>query len=176
MLYRLISKFFSYFRKSNKSIEYKIGNKKFHNSLIDSLVPDFVEIGDNFVSGPGSIVLAHDASLFFHIGKYRVEKTKIGDNVFVGANAVIMPGITIGDGAIIGAGSVVTHDVEAYSVVAGTPAKKICSVRQYIEKCEIKNCLVETPSSFNKMANNEILNSDDILEFRKMCFDHFNLK
>ena len=49
----------------------------------------------------------------------------IGDDVWVGVSAVILPGITIGDGAIIAAGSVVTKDVEAYSIVAGSPAKHI---------------------------------------------------
>lgn len=49
----------------------------------------------------------------------------IGNDVWIGANAVIMPGITIGDGAIIGAGAVVTKDVDAYSVVGGVPARHI---------------------------------------------------
>jgi virginiamycin A acetyltransferase len=48
---------------------------------------------------------------------------KIGNDVTIGANAVILPGVTIGDGAIIGAGTVVTHDVPPYAVVAGGPAK-----------------------------------------------------
>ena len=49
----------------------------------------------------------------------------IGNDVWIGHNAVIMPGVNIGNGAVIGAGAVVTKDVEAYSVVAGVPAKKI---------------------------------------------------
>ncbi len=51
--------------------------------------------------------------------------TKIGNDVWVGFDATIMPGITIGDGAIIGSKSVVTKDVEPYSVVGGNPAKLI---------------------------------------------------
>lgn len=47
----------------------------------------------------------------------------IGNDVLIGANAIILPGVTVGDGAIIGAGSVVTHNVPAYAVVAGVPAK-----------------------------------------------------
>lgn len=46
----------------------------------------------------------------------------IGNDVWIGANAVIMRGLSIGDGAIIGAGSVVTHDVKPYSIVCGNPA------------------------------------------------------
>ena len=51
--------------------------------------------------------------------------TKIGNDVYIGHDAFIMPGISIGDGAIIGARSVVTKDVPSYSIVAGVPAKII---------------------------------------------------
>ena len=49
----------------------------------------------------------------------------IEDNVFVFSNAMIMPGVTIHEGAIVLAGSVVTKDVEAWTIVGGNPAKKI---------------------------------------------------
>lgn len=52
-------------------------------------------------------------------------KVSIGDDCWIGMNAVIMPGVTVGKGAVIGANSVVTHDVEPYAVVAGAPAKRI---------------------------------------------------
>lgn len=58
------------------------------------------------------------------IGKEE-EHTYIGNDVWIGLNAIIMRGITIGDGAVIGAGSIVTKDVEPYSVVVGVPAKHI---------------------------------------------------
>jgi virginiamycin A acetyltransferase len=51
--------------------------------------------------------------------------TTIGDDVWIGHQAFIMPGVTIGSGAIIGAGSVVTKDVPPYTIVAGNPAKLI---------------------------------------------------
>lgn len=51
--------------------------------------------------------------------------TTIGNDIWVGANALIKDGVTIGDGAIIGAGAVVTKDVEPYTIVAGVPAKTI---------------------------------------------------
>lgn len=53
--------------------------------------------------------------------------TKIGRDVWVGANAVILGGVTIGDGAVIAAGAVVSRDVEAGAVVAGVPARRINS-------------------------------------------------
>ncbi len=51
--------------------------------------------------------------------------TKIGNDVWIGYNSTIMPGITIGDGAIIASNSTVVKDVEPYSVVGGNPAKEI---------------------------------------------------
>lgn len=51
--------------------------------------------------------------------------TVIGDGVWIGMRAMIMPGVKIGEGAVIAAGAVVTDDVEPYAVVAGVPAKKI---------------------------------------------------
>lgn len=51
--------------------------------------------------------------------------TQIGNDCWIGNNVIILQGKTIGDGAIIAAGSVVTKDVEPYSIVAGVPAKKI---------------------------------------------------
>lgn len=162
--------------KKEKSIEYKIGNVKYHNSLVDSLVPDLVEIGDNFISAPGSIILAHDASLLIQYREYRVQKTIIGNNVFLGANAVILPGVNIGDGAIIGAGSVVTKDVEKHTVVAGNPAKEISTVEEYREKCYQKRILVKAPKSFNKIFENKLLEQADIDEFRKNCVEHYRVK
>jgi acetyltransferase-like isoleucine patch superfamily enzyme len=53
----------------------------------------------------------------------------IGDSVFIGANATILMGVTIGEHAVIGAGAVVNHDVEAYSIVAGVPARRIGTVK-----------------------------------------------
>lgn len=53
----------------------------------------------------------------------------IGDDVWIGRRAIIMPGVTIGDGCVIGAGAVVTKDIPPYSVAGGVPAKVIKSRR-----------------------------------------------
>lgn len=51
--------------------------------------------------------------------------TKIGNDVWIGVRAIVLSGVTIGDGAVIGAGAVVTADVAPYAIVAGNPAKVI---------------------------------------------------
>lgn len=53
------------------------------------------------------------------------ERTKVGNDVWIGQNAIVMDGVTIGTGAIIGAGSIVTKDIPEYAIMAGTPAKLI---------------------------------------------------
>ena len=59
----------------------------------------------------------------------KVEEIHIEDEVWIGANVTILPGVTIGKNSIIGAGSVVTKSVEPYSICAGVPARKIRDVR-----------------------------------------------
>jgi acetyltransferase-like isoleucine patch superfamily enzyme len=56
------------------------------------------------------------------------EPVRIGDHVFIGANATILMGVTIGDRAVVGAGAVVTANVEPNSIVAGVPARRIGTV------------------------------------------------
>ncbi len=62
---------------------------------------------------------------FSHNDFYDNKKTVIGNDVWIGSNCLIKEGVSIGDGAIIGMGSVVTHDVPAYEIWAGTPARFI---------------------------------------------------
>lgn len=54
---------------------------------------------------------------------------KIKDDVWIGAGAIILSGVTIGECSVIGAGAVVTKDVEPYTVVAGVPARKIKDIK-----------------------------------------------
>jgi acetyltransferase-like isoleucine patch superfamily enzyme len=62
---------------------------------------------------------------YYHPQKENDGILRIGNDVWMGARVIINPGIKVGDGAIIGSGSVVTHNVEPYSVVVGCPAKLI---------------------------------------------------
>lgn len=88
-----------------------------------------VDIGDDTVIGPGLYLIAGDHEFatpgisFRGAPKGRNEAIKIGRNVWIGGRATVLKGVTIGDGAIIAAGSVVTRDVEPFAVVAGVPAQ-----------------------------------------------------
>ena len=90
-----------------------------------------ITIGDDVTMSIRVTVMAHDASTKKNLGYTKIGQVHIGNHVFIGANTTILPGVTIGDYAVIGAGSIVTHDVPAKTVVAGIPAKEICSVDEY---------------------------------------------
>ena len=88
---------------------------------LDKTNPKGIYIGKQTVITTGVVILTHN----YVMGDGTFVDTKIGDNVFIGANSIIMPGITIGNNIIIGAGSVVTKDIEDFSIVAGNPARFI---------------------------------------------------
>lgn len=149
-------------------IKYKIGNVKYHNTEIDSLIPQMIEIGDDFISAPGSKILAHDASTYIFVRKHRIEKTVIGDRVFLGANAIIMPGVTVGNDVIIGAGAIVTKNIESGMVVVGSPARVVSTVKDYIKKCQERDVLFDTPKSFEKVfTTGSGVTGEDVLDFQE---------
>ena len=100
----------------------------------DTNFPFLIELGDQVQMAGGTVVLAHDASPNLFTGKARLGKVRILGRTFIGQNCVILPGVTIGEGCIIGAGSVVSRDIPPGSVAAGSPAKRICSVADYFAR------------------------------------------
>ena len=93
-----------------------------------------IEIGDNVTMAPGVHILCHDASTKAFLGYTKIGNVNIGSNVFIGAKSVILPGVKIGSNVIIGANSTVTHDIPDNMVYAGTPARALCTLEEYIEK------------------------------------------
>ncbi|MBQ7851528.1 MAG: hypothetical protein IJ342_01445 [Muribaculaceae bacterium] len=102
--------------------------------IIDPSHCFLITIGDNVTIAPRAHILAHDASTKYHLGYTLIGRVTIGNNVFIGASAIIMPNVSIGDNVIIGAGSVVKHSIPANSVAVGNPATVKCSTEEYLEK------------------------------------------
>jgi len=112
----------------------KIGeNVSIWSNKIDKNHAFLLEIGDN-VTISDARILMHDGSTSLPLGYSRIGKVKIGSNVFIGADAIILPGVTIGDNVIIGAGTIVNKDIPSNSVAAGNPARIIGTYQKFVEK------------------------------------------
>ncbi len=85
-------------------------------------IPRNTLIGSNVFIGPNAVLL-NDKYPLRRRNELRLEGPKIGDNVTIGGNSTLLPGIEIGEGAFIAAGSVVTKDVPAWSLAIGVPAR-----------------------------------------------------
>ena len=110
----------------------RVGRNTFinFNCVMLDVVP--VSIGDDCQVGPNVQIYAADHPLDPDVRRSGLESGRpvtIGNNVWIGGAAVILPGVTIGDNAVVGAGSVVTRDVPAGAVVVGNPAR----VRQSVQ-------------------------------------------
>jgi maltose O-acetyltransferase len=93
-----------------------------------------IKIGNNVTIAPQAYLLAHDASTKDLINYTKIGNITIEDNVFIGARAIIMPGVTISKNSIIAAGSIVTKSIPEGSIVAGNPARVISTQNSYREK------------------------------------------
>ncbi len=100
--------------------------------------PFLIEIGNNVTITKDVIILTHDGSTWLFNDqqgrRYMYRKVKIGNNVFIGVNSIIMPGVCIGDNVIVGAGSIVTKSIPSGSIIAGNPAKIIGDFFDYKNK------------------------------------------
>lgn len=106
----------------------RIGDKFFlnHYAIVDCHRQ--ITIGSGVMVGPSAYITDFDHDTRLDAGpeigaEGRCAPVRIGNDVWVGANAVVLKGVDIGDGAIVAAGAVVTKDVPAFSVVAGVPAR-----------------------------------------------------
>lgn len=93
-----------------------------------------IDIGDNVTMAPRVHILCHDASTKQFLNYTKIGRVNIGNNVFIGAESVVLPGVTIGDNVVIGANSTVTHDIPSNSVAVGSPARVISTLDAYLEK------------------------------------------
>lgn len=142
--------------KSVNTILRKMGMRIGENTRVYTLrIPGeawLVRIGDHCAIGPDVTFVTHNANTIFQ-HKYET-LTGFGcidlkDYTYVGVNATIMPNVTAGPNCVIGAGSVVTKDVPPNTVVAGNPAKVICTIDEYEEKC--REMHIDVPSDRDAM-------------------------
>ena len=152
----LIKKLYVYFMPEKKYINYlrrqgvKIGNGcSIAKSVFFGSEPYLISIGDNVRLTSNVQFVTHDGGMWVLRNLNLVSKKadkfgqiKIGNNVNIGLNATIMPGVEIGDNVVIGLGAIVTKNVPSNSVAAGVPAKVIESIDEYSNKN--KNKIIET--------------------------------
>ena len=103
--------------------ELLIGEDVFFNRGVGVYAAERVTIGDHTRIGDLATVYDTDVHEVEQGRPVRVDPVAIGRNVWIGRNAVVLPGVTIGDHAVVGAGAIVTKDVPARAIVAGNPAR-----------------------------------------------------
>lgn len=108
--------------------------------------PWLISLGDHTEISFDCVFITHDGATwcFRNDEKYKnvikFGKIKIGNNCFIGARSMIMPGVTIGDNSIVAAGALVTKNIPSGEVWGGVPAHFITTTEQYADKC-----LLNTP-------------------------------
>ncbi len=140
----------AYSLKTPEKYASKIGvkygkNCEFYKGITWGSEPYLITIGDNVRITKGVSFITHDGGAWVLRNMNKKDrdidifgKIEIGNNVHIGWNAIIMPGVTVGDNVIIGAGSIVTKNVESNSVVVGIPARKIETIDEYRKKALVK--------------------------------------
>lgn len=132
-----------------------LGENNFIASEFWSSEPYLISVGHNSQITEGVKVFTHGgagAVRRFYPKFDTFGRVKIGNYVYIGAHSLIMPGVTIGNNVLIAAGSVVTKSIPDNVVVAGNPAKLICSIEKYIEKNQEFNLNTKGLSAIEKKA------------------------
>lgn len=110
----------------------KIGEDCFISpqAYFDRAKPNMIEIGDNCMITRNCMILCHTDAFMggrrkIWTGKREFKRVKVGNNVYIGVDTIVMPGVTIGDNVVIGAKSLVNEDIPSNSVALGIPAKVV---------------------------------------------------
>lgn len=123
----------------------KFGKNPYFRTKQFGSEPYLIEVGDNFKTAGNVQFITHDGGVHVIRNLYSelkeidsFEKIIIGNNVFIGYGAILLPGTIIQNNIIVGAGSVVRGVLESNSIYAGVPVKRICSLEEYINKNRYK--------------------------------------
>ncbi len=106
----------------------KVGKKTSFALMVmpDIMFPEKITVGENSIIGYNTTLLAHE----YLIREYRLGEIVIGNEVMIGANVTILPGVKIGDGATVSAGTLVHRDVPSGAFVGGNPMRIIYTKEQ----------------------------------------------
>jgi maltose O-acetyltransferase len=104
------------------------------STWIDTSHCYLISIGDHCGFGEGCLILAHDAQMDEYLDAGRIGRVVIHPSCHIGARTVILSGVEIGPRTIVGANSVVSTSLPPDSVCAGSPARVICSLAEYLDK------------------------------------------
>jgi acetyltransferase-like isoleucine patch superfamily enzyme len=165
MIFRVIRQYIKNYFFTKKNI--KVGSNTRILTSINNFgsEPYLIEIGNNCTITSGVKFITHDASVDVALRyknkkrvidgkKYEIlSRIKVQDNCMIGSNSIILPNVNIGPNSIIGAGSVVTKDVPEGVVVAGNPAKVICSLDEYAKKINSQMILIPQATNVEERKN-----------------------
>lgn len=130
----------------------KFGDGYIHPSChFDGKDYSLIYIGDNTTISKNVEILTHDYSISKAMivsgeknkGGFFLKSVKIGQNCFIGANSIILPGTIIGDNVVIGAGSIVKGKIDSNQVIVGNPAKFVMTIEQFYDIHKKKKDYIE---------------------------------
>ena len=161
------NKYVAYLHKKGVKVGKDVRFYSPSSCMIDVSAPWLLSIGNHVSITHGVVILTHDYSWAVLKGidgsvLGAQSAVKIGNNVFIGMNAIITRGVTVGDNVVIGAGSVVVKNCESNSVYAGNPARRIMSIEEYRAKREAlqfqeaKNIAIEYMNRYGKKPAQEV--------------------
>ena len=114
--------------------------------------PWLVSLGNNVAFAAGVCIITHDGSTWLIKDKkgrrHLYRKVNVGNNVMIGMNAIILPGVNIQDNVVIAAGSVVTKSIPSGKIVGGNPAKIIGNFKDYKDRA-LQNYISDEDMEFN---------------------------
>lgn len=116
-----------------------------------------VDIGNNVRLAEGVVLITHDGGLWTLRKAGMIDKRsdlfgriKIGDNVHIGVNAIVMPGVTISENSVVGCGAIVTRNIDSGTVNAGVPSKAIRTIDAYMKKNQARFLMTRGLSTAQK--------------------------